>query len=195
MTLVGISIVSLEEPAVQRLHLQKKLVCSSRSDFSLFPSLSMMFPCLGTSFSQSYVLMQFWQLQVFHQSHSFLLFLCVSCPRLPESILSPCCLFLQLSFPSLQLSVGSSAWPANWHLVLLIVFSLPESPLCFFSQLPNICQGHQVCVIFFIFLAFIPSLLVLEIEPRASCIAGKTLPPRKSLSPWSLLEHNSSRYF
>lgn len=137
MTLVGISIVSLEEPAVQRLHLQKKLVCSSRSDFSLFPSLSMMFPCLGTSFSQSYILMQFWQLQVFHQSHSFLLFLCVSCPRLPESILSPCCLFLQLSFPSLQLSVGSSAWPANWDTSFAYCIFPPRIPTLFLFAAPK----------------------------------------------------------
>lgn len=159
MTLVGISIVSLEEPAVQRLHLQKKLVCSGRSDFSLFPSLSMMLPCLGTSFSQSYVLMQFWQLQVFHQSHSFLLFLCVSCPRLPESILSPCCLFLQFSFPSLQLSVGSSVWPANWDTSFAYCIFPPRIPTLFLFAAPKyLPRPPSLCYLLY-FSGFYPILV------------------------------------
>lgn len=135
MMLFGISIVSLEEPAVQWLHLQKKRVSSSHSDLSLFPSLIMMLPCFWTSFSQSYVLLQFLQLQVFHQSHSFLLFLCVSCPQLPKSIL--CSL---LSLPScFPFSLCSSLWaPLRGQPTGILVFLL-----YFPSQNPYFVSFHS----------------------------------------------------
>lgn len=142
--------------------------------FRLFPSLIMKLPCFGTSFSQAYVLMQFFQ--VFHQSFSFLLFLCVSCPQLPKSILcSPLSLPSCFSFSLCRslLSVGSSAWPANWDTSFVYCIFPPRIPTLFLfivlkylPRPPNFCYHLD-------FLTFIPPLPVLEIEPRALCIPGK----------------------